>query len=57
MTRVILPKSEVIVGTEKAEWRRMHPSEHAERMAREKKDKELAAKDRARKLVQQDGPK
>ena len=28
-----------VVGMEKAEWRRMNPAEHAERMAREAKDK------------------
>ena len=58
MTRVVkLPPSEVIIGAEKSEWRRMHPAEHAEMKAREQKDQELAKKDRARKLVQQDGQK
>lgn len=58
MTLVVkLPRSEVIIGSEKAEWRRMHPAECAEMKAREQKDKELAAKDRVRKLVQQDGQK
>ncbi len=28
-----------VVGMEKAEWRRMNPAAHAERMAREAKDK------------------
>ena len=42
MTRVVkLPPSEVIIGAEKSEWRRMHPAEHAEMKAREQKDQEL----------------